>query len=173
MRRATVAWLAGGVPAATCGRRPPPLPTVSLAPRTFTELARGRGAAGRRARTLAGIRRTLVDVRSAFHIALVQSRWGAYPVKLPGLAGGTLAITEAAGSAVLRSYAFAPGRHLWGTLDVAGDPARARLFGALRVCGARAAGGVVDIATDGRLHGMLGGVRFGARDPLPSVPACG
>ena len=78
--------------AATCGRRPPPLPTVSLAPRTFTELARGRGAAGRRARTLAGIRRTLVEVRSAFHVALVQSRWGAYPVKLPGLAGGTLAI---------------------------------------------------------------------------------
>ena len=74
---------------------------------------------------------------------------------------------------MLRSYAFAPGVTVTGTLDVVGDPARARLFGALRVCGARAAGGVVAMATDGRLHGMLGGVRFGARDPLPAVPACG
>jgi pimeloyl-ACP methyl ester carboxylesterase len=171
-RRAIAAWLGGGAPATVCARRAAPLATVSLPLRTFAELARGRGAAGRRARTLAGVRRTVVEARAAFHVALVQSRWGAYAAPVPGLVGGSLTPTSAAGSVELRRYAFVPGLSLSGTLAVEGDPADARLVGGLRVCGARATPGVVVLDAAGRLRGVVGGRAVGAGGPVPAVPRC-
>ena len=121
------AWLAGRTPRAECPRPSAQIPTVPRVARTFAGLARGAGVPGRVKRTLAAVRATLAETRAAFRIALVQSRWGAHQVALPGVLGGRLTVPLGAARVELARYAYAPGVTLVGALSVVGDPANARL----------------------------------------------
>jgi hypothetical protein len=119
------------------------------------------------------VRATLTEARAAFRIALVQSRWGERAVTLPGVLDGRLTVPTGANRVELLRYGYAPGVTVVGGLTAVGDPAAARLSGAVRVCGRLAARGVIAVdATTGRLRGVLGGRRVGSRGALPAVPAC-
>jgi pimeloyl-ACP methyl ester carboxylesterase len=166
------AWLAGRTPRSECPRVKPQVATVPRTPSTFTALARGSGAKGRLRRTLVAVRATLAEARAAFRIALVQSRWGAHEVTLPGVLAGRLGVPLGASRVELTGYGYAPGVSVVGGLAVVGDPVDARLSGAVRVCGRSAARGVVVLSAQGGLRGVLGGRRVGARGALPAVAAC-
>jgi hypothetical protein len=167
------AWLAGRTPRAECPRPGAQVATVPRVARTFSGLAHGSGATARLKRTLVAVRATLAETRAAFRIALVQSRWGAHPVVLPGVLGGQLTVPLGAARVELTRYAYAPGVTLVGALAVVGDPANARLAGAVRVCGQSAARGVLAVGPTGVLRGVLAGRRVGGRGAVPATPACG
>ena len=171
-REAIGVWLTGRTPRSQCPRPAAALPTVPRVSSRFTGLARGTGATGRFRRTLAAVRATLKEVRAAFRIALVQSRWGERVVTLPGVLDGRLTVPTGANRVELVRYGYAPGVTVVGGLTVIGDPAAARLSGAVRVCGRIAARGVIAVDATVGLRGILGGRRVGSRGALPAVPAC-
>lgn len=165
-------WLNGGRPRAECPRPAGLAGTVPRPPATFSALGRGRGPAARVRRTLAAVRATLAEVRAAYRIGLVQSRWGAFPVAIPGVLGGRLALTGSASGVELTRYAFAPGVSVSGGLAAVGELRAGRLAGAVRVCGPDAARGVLSVDAGGRVRGTLAGRRVGAGGALPPVPPC-
>jgi hypothetical protein len=148
------AWLRARRVAARCPRVPTGLPAVRVPPISFSALKPARGLRGPVGRTVSAIDATLDDVILALSLGLQYADRGA------GLRGGTFRAVSA--GMILRRVRVVPG------VLVSGRPAGGGL--ALRVSGARAAGGGVHLSSSGRLTGRLGGRAVSVRLPGGGPP---
>ena len=134
-------------------------PPSALPPRSVSSIAAiGGVGGGTRARTVAGVVNSLLDLRRA--ILTVGFDFGGVPygARFGGLRGGTASVTRA--GTVLSRFSYVPGLQLSGLVPNGIVLKNRGATASLTVSGSHAAAGHIRISAGGRISGTLAGRSF-------------
>jgi pimeloyl-ACP methyl ester carboxylesterase len=141
-----------------CGSGANAFPPSPVAPLRLSAVAPTPGVSGAKARTVAAVIDSLLDLRRGIQVIGLDFGEIPYGARFGGLRGGTVRMTRA--GAVLNHLSYIPGVQLTGLLPTGILLRNSGPAASLAIGGSQAAGGRLKISSGGRLSGVLAGAAF-------------